>query len=140
MAGFFGALARAADDGNQRQGRVEAVQAFPVQTQLGERRRAKRGEQHVGFGQFALQRLLAGLGFQIRCQQLDTFVQLSVGGLAVAAHRVTARRLQLDATRAQLATTHQRGRAGQVESQAQDANALEGLQGFGWGGAHLLFN
>ena len=132
MAGYFSASARAADDGDMRQGRVEAVQTLPAQAQLLNGRGAKRSQQYICFGQLAVQGLLAGSGFQVGSDGFHALVQLSVGSRAVVLHRVASGRLELDAARAHLAATHQRRRAGQVQRQAEQAQALEGFQ-CGWG-------
>jgi hypothetical protein len=88
--------------------------------------------------QFAVQLLLARLGLQVGRQQLNAFMQLAVGGRVVLLHRVAARRFELEAGCAHLAASHQRGRTRQVERQAQDADALKGLESGGGCGCHML--
>ena len=84
-----------------------------------------------------MQHALAGLCLEVGCGLANAFVQRLVGRGIVETHRVAratgwrafrCRRFDFFATRTQFAATHQRGRAGQVECQADDVDAFEWLK------------
>ena len=88
MPRLFGTRAGCADDGHLRQRGVQLVQRSPFELQLDQGGWAKRGQQHIGFRQLAVQRFLTFFGFQIRRHHAHALVQLRVGRFVVVAHRV----------------------------------------------------
>jgi hypothetical protein len=110
---------------------VLLVQGLPAQSELGQGRWTKRGQQHIGFGQDFVQCGLARWCFEVERQVLDPFVHEVVAAGRVVLHRVTRRWIDFGASGAHLGQPHQCGRAGQVEGKTQDARTAQGF-----GGAH----
>ena len=86
-----------------------------------------------------MQGFLAFVGFQICLGNAHLVVQFVIGSAVVQAHRVARgafgragvrRWFQLHATRPHLLAAHQGRRPGQIQRQAHDANALQGLERF----------
>ena len=134
MAGLLGPRTWRADDGHQAQPGVARVQRLPIQAQFAQGAGPKRGQQHIGLGQQAVQRLLAGFGFEVNPGNAHPLVHGVVSAAVVQAHGIprcalgrtgVGRRLELDAARTHGPHTHQCRRSGQVQRQTEHAHAAQ---------------
>ena len=122
--------ARCAYDLHQAQRGVALLQCGPVQTQLGQGRRAERGDEHVGGDQQVVQGGLAFGGLEVGADPVDASVHCVIRFGAVTRHRVArpargSDGFELGATGPHLLAAHQCGGAGQVECQAQDVDTVQ---------------
>jgi len=109
------------------------VQGLPIQSELLHGGWAKRGEQHIGLGQFPVQGLLSLFRLQVHVGNSHAGLQCVVCAAVVKAHGVprcafwgarVGRGLQLDAGCPHLLAAHQSRGTGQVQRQTEDAHAL----------------
>ncbi|MNH33309.1 hypothetical protein D3C79_938120 [compost metagenome] len=133
MAGGVRAFAGRAKDTHHGQLRIACLQRLPVQPELAQGGRPERRQQHIRTREFGVQHGLSFGGLQVGLQALHLGVHVVVGRLAIAVHGVGAgaagggQGFELGALRAHGGTAFQGGRAGQVQRQAQDADATQGL-------------
>lgn len=132
VAGDLGFVAGVPDDGDVHEPRVGGVQGVPAEAELGEGRRARRGEQNVGVGEQFRNGCLVLVGLEVVRDDLlpggEFAVVVGRGGL----HEVAARRFDLRHLRPEPDEMHGCGRPGQVRREADDADALEGRCAHGW--------
>ena len=140
VTGLVRPLAGRAHNRDLAELREQRLQRGPTQPQFVQGRRAEGRQQHIGAGQRLLQGLLTGGRFEVGHRHLHTRVQRGVGARAVLLHRVAsgaARRgwgFDLVALGPHRAATHQRRRAGQVQCQAEEPDAAQGLEWCASGG------